>query len=171
MCFQPPCKTVNGHSITLDLIPKQLPSESHTLNVEIHGDALDDIPSRLAYPTYANLYPLVLIRAQATLVFSIGEHPSSSTISILHSAVILAPICRLLHEVKCVDILSDRNDSFNWIHSDLHTFISKSTPNVEVDTKKILVYGDSAVPYKGTENFEETLKGLEGGKERIYISI
>ena len=42
------------------------------------------------------------------------------------------------------------------------------------DLLKIFIYHgrqDSAVPYKGTEKFEETLKGLKGGKEKIYISI
>lgn len=42
------------------------------------------------------------------------------------------------------------------------------------DLPKIFIYHgrqDSAVPYQGTEKFEKTLKGLEGGKEKIYISI
>lgn len=42
------------------------------------------------------------------------------------------------------------------------------------DLPKIFIYHgkqDSAVPYKGTEKFEETLQGLEVGKEKIYISI
>jgi hypothetical protein len=42
------------------------------------------------------------------------------------------------------------------------------------DLSKIFIYHgrqDSAVQYKGTEKFEETMKGLEGGKEKIYISI
>jgi hypothetical protein len=42
------------------------------------------------------------------------------------------------------------------------------------DLPEIFIYHDrqdSAVPYKGTERSEETMKGLEGGKEKIYISI
>jgi len=39
------------------------------------------------------------------------------------------------------------NDFFDWVHTDLETFISESMTDVEVDTKKILVYGDSAGKY------------------------
>jgi hypothetical protein len=45
---------------------------------------------------------------------------------------------------------------------------------IPADLPKIFIYHgrqDSAIPYKGTEKFEETLKGLEWGKEKIYISI
>lgn len=42
------------------------------------------------------------------------------------------------------------------------------------DLPKIFIYHgrqDSVVPYKGTEKFEKILRGLEGGKEKIYINI
>jgi acetyl esterase/lipase len=39
------------------------------------------------------------------------------------------------------------NDFFDWVHGDLQTFISKSVTDVEVDTKRIFVYGDSAGKY------------------------
>lgn len=42
------------------------------------------------------------------------------------------------------------------------------------DLPDIFIYHgrqDSAVPYKGAEKFEETMKVLEGRKEKIYISI
>ena len=45
---------------------------------------------------------------------------------------------------------------------------------LDEDLPKISIYHgrqDSAVPYNGTEKSEETLKGLEGGKEKISISI
>jgi hypothetical protein len=42
------------------------------------------------------------------------------------------------------------DDFYDWIHSDLQSFISKSATDVDVDTKRIFVYGDSAGKYLRT---------------------
>jgi acetyl esterase/lipase len=75
--------------------------------------------------------------------------------ALLHSAIILAPNYRLLPEATGLDILSDMNDFFDWIYSDLQALFSKSVSGVEIDTEKLLVYGDSAgasLRISGTRN-------------------
>src|SRR3978361_1111740 len=64
--------------------------------------------------------------------------------AMLHSAVIICPDYRLLPEATGLDSLSDMDDLFDWIESDLQQFLSKVSPNVEVNTSKLLAYGDSA---------------------------
>lgn len=118
-----------------------------------------------------------LIRANCTLLFLLDHRrlrflnwwaPWLFDYAILHSAIILAPNYRLLPEAKGLDILSDVNDFFDWVHSDLQTSISKSITDVEVDTKRIFIDGDRAGKYLRVLPIQYTCMYPRQSKHEVY---
>ena len=62
-----------------------------------------------------------------------------------HCALILTPNYRLLPESTGLEILDDLSDVWKWVHSDLQSLVSNNSKDeLEVDTSRILVQGESA---------------------------
>lgn len=63
-----------------------------------------------------------------------------------HGVCIVSPNYRLLPESTGPEVPDDFSDVWRWVHNDLQPLVSNSSQEeVEVDTSRILVQGESAV--------------------------
>ena len=121
-------KTIHSHSITLNiLIPRTLtPSPNgQPIILRYHGGGL--IASASMFPDFFARWLLDLARQ--------------------HNAIIISPDYRLLPEADVNDILSDIDDSFAWLHTNLQPYLDSSANGIKADTSRIVTAGESAGGY------------------------
>lgn len=116
-------KSVDNRQIKVDvLLPPQLKVGKHPLIIAYHGGYLI-AGSRNHYPFMAAWLPAY----------------AAST-----SAVIVSPDHRLFPSASTADILSDLEDLWRWVQTDLPSVLSSHAPGHEVDLSNVLVQGNSA---------------------------
>lgn len=122
-------KTVGSHDIRADiLIPKTFtpPPTGAPVLLRFHGGGLT---------TGSGLTPLFF----ATYLLELATK---------HSAIIVCPNYRLLPEANARDILADAEDSWQWLHANLATYLGQQTNDtVKPDLTRIMVTGDSSGGY------------------------
>ena len=64
--------------------------------------------------------------------------------SIAQSFIIVNPDYRLIPEASGLDVLSDLEDLWKWIHTELNTVLSTTHPSIAADLSRIVVSGESA---------------------------
>jgi acetyl esterase/lipase len=77
-----------------------------------------------------------------------------------HNAVVVAPNHRLLPESTGLDVLSDINDFWSWLQTDLQPYLDKSAPGTKVDMTKVLAAGESAGGYLAVQSALSNPGGL-----------
>ncbi|GKZ38314.1 hypothetical protein AbraIFM66950_010444 [Aspergillus brasiliensis] len=126
-------KTVNGHTITVDVLyPKslekseQLRSVSRPVLLRYHGGGL--VAGYSLFPPFFSPWYLEL--------------------ALEHSAIIVSPNYRLLPESSVLEVLEDVEDHWKWLHQSLPTLLERETnATVKADLSRIMTIGDSAGGY------------------------
>ncbi|KAH8592581.1 Alpha/Beta hydrolase protein [Bisporella sp. PMI_857] len=132
-----PYKTVLGHQITTDiLIPSHLASRLSSTPTE--GSALR--------PVLLRFHGGGLVGASS--LFPDFFAPWHLELASRHSAIIVSPNYRLLPESSVDEILSDIEDLWVWVQTEMRAFVETQTKgSVSVDTSRIITAGDSAGGY------------------------
>ncbi|MCJ1432527.1 hypothetical protein MMC27_001884 [Xylographa pallens] len=121
-------KTVNDHPIGVDiLIPKDIKTGKRPLVVRFHGGFL--VSGASLFPWFFPSWILEFVSVQ--------------------SAIVVSADYRLLPEGSGKDILEDIADLWNWVYSDLQTYLDTLSHDsaLDVDFEHILVIGDSSGSY------------------------
>lgn len=119
-------KTVNGQNIpAYVLIPKEIKPGNHPVIIRWHGGFL--ITGSALYPDWF---------ANWTVDWALS-----------HSAIMIAPNHRLLPESTGPEILSDINDFYSWLSTELPGYLSTINSSITADLSKVVVMGESAGGY------------------------